>query len=354
MTYTESARAQLDALQVKDHVRILALETSCDETAAAIIEDGRTIVSNIVFSQIDLHALYGGVVPEIASRAHVEACDRVIDEALRAANMRLQDVDALAVTYGPGLVGALLTGVSCMKGLSYAANKPLIPVNHIEGHVSANYISNPDLKPPFLCLVVSGGHSHIVRVNDYGDYTLLGQTMDDAAGEAFDKVARTLGLPYPGGPSVAAAAKTGDPKAYRLPVPHVEGKYNVSFSGLKTAVLNEVNKAQMKGEEVNVPDLAASFQERIAGILAEKLLLAAADTGAKQVCLAGGVAANGRLRQLVNDGAQKLGAKVYLPELKFCGDNGAMIAAQGYYQYIAGHTAGLELNGLPTLPIDYE
>ena len=197
MTYTESARAQLDALQVKDHVRILALETSCDETAAAIIEDGRTIVSNIVFSQIDLHALYGGVVPEIASRAHVEACDRVIDEALRAANMRLQDVDALAVTYGPGLVGALLTGVSCMKGLSYAANKPLIPVNHIEGHVSANYISNPDLKPPFLCLVVSGGHSHIVRVNDYGDYTLLGQTMDDAAGEAFDKAARVLTLPYP-------------------------------------------------------------------------------------------------------------------------------------------------------------
>lgn len=187
MTYTESARAQLNALQTKDHVRILALETSCDETAAAIIENGRTIVSNIVFSQIDLHALYGGVVPEIASRAHVEACDRVIDEALRAANMRLQDVDALAVTYGPGLVGALLTGVSCMKGLSYAANKPLIPVNHIEGHVSANYISNPDLKPPFLCLVVSGGHSHIVRVNDYGDYTLLGQTMDDAAGEAFDK-----------------------------------------------------------------------------------------------------------------------------------------------------------------------
>ena len=206
MTYTESARAQLNALQTKDHVRILALETSCDETAAAIIENGRTIVSNIVFSQIDLHALYGGVVPEIASRAHVEACDRVIDEALRAANMRLQDVDALAVTYGPGLVGALLTGVSCMKGLSYAANKPLIPVNHIEGHVSANYISNPDLKPPFLCLVVSGGHSHIVRVNDYGDYTLLGQTMDDAAGEAFDKAARVLTLPYPGGPRIDAAA----------------------------------------------------------------------------------------------------------------------------------------------------
>ena len=337
-----------------EHVRILALETSCDETAAAVIEDGRKILSNAVFSQIDMHALYGGVVPEIASRAHVEACDRMIDQALQEAGMTADQLDACAVTYGPGLVGALLTGVSCMKGFSYAIGKPLIPVNHIEGHVSANYLTHPELKPPFLCLVASGGHSHIVEVQDYTHYHILGHTVDDAAGEAFDKVARTLGLPYPGGPSVANAAKTGDPKAYRLPVPHVEGKYNVSFSGLKTAVLNEVNKAQMKGEEVNVPDLAASFQERIAGILAEKLLLAAADTGAKQVCLAGGVAANGRLRQLVNDGAQKLGAKVYLPELKFCGDNGAMIAAQGYYQYIAGHTAGLELNGLPTLPIDYE
>ena len=241
-----------------------------------------------------------------------------------------------------------------LDGLAYSANKPLVPVHHLRGHIAALYLTHPELKPPFLCLVASGGHSHIVEVQDYTHYHILGHTVDDAAGEAFDKVARTLGLPYPGGPSVANAAKTGDPKAYRLPVPHVDGKYNVSFSGLKTAVLNEVNKAQMKNEEINVPDLAASFQERIAGILAEKLLLAAADTGAKQVCLAGGVAANGRLRQLVNDGAQKLGAKVYLPELKFCGDNGAMIAAQGYYQYMAGHTAGLDLNGLPTLPIDYE
>ena len=353
MTYTESARAQLDALQVKDHVRILALETSCDETAAAIIEDGRTIVSNIVFSQIDLHALYGGVVPEIASRAHVEACDRVIDEALRAADMRLQDIDALAVTYGPGLVGALLTGVSCMKGLSYAANKPLIPVNHIEGHVSANYISNPDLKPPFLCLVASGGHSHIVLVEDWCRYKILGRTVDDAAGEAYDKVARTLGLPYPGGPSVAAAARDGNPKAYKLPVPHVDGKYNVSFSGLKTAVINEVHNAEQKGQAVNVADMAASFQERIDQILAKKLLAAAADTNARQVVLAGGVAANGRLRQLVNDGAQKLGAKIFLPELKYCGDNGAMIAAQGYYEFQDGNLADWSLNGLPTLPIDY-
>ena len=252
------------------------------------------------------------------------------------------------------LIGAVLVGVNFAKGLAYSAGKPLVPVHHLRGHIAALYLTHPELKPPFLCLVASGGHSHIVEVQDYTHYHILGHTVDDAAGEAFDKVARTLGLPYPGGPSVANAAKTGNPKAYRLPVPHVDGKYNVSFSGLKTAVLNEVNQAQMKGTEIHVPDLAASFQERIAGILAEKLLLAAADTGAKQVCLAGGVAANGRLRQLVNDGAQKLGAKVYLPELKFCGDNGAMIAAQGYYQYIAGHTAGLELNGLPTLPIDYE
>ena len=333
---------------------ILAIESSCDETAAAVIRDGREIISSVVATQIEEHKLYGGVVPEIASRRHCESIVAVVDEALQKAGMKAQDVDAIAVSYAPGLIGALLVGVNFAKGLALSLDKPLIPVHHIRGHIAANYLAHPELEPPYLCLVASGGHSHIVEVQDYTHYHILGHTVDDAAGEAFDKVARTLGLPYPGGPSVANAAKTGDPKAYRLPVPHVEGKYNVSFSGLKTAVLNEVNKAQMKGEEVNVPDLAASFQERIAGILAEKLLLAAADTGAKQVCLAGGVAANGRLRQLVNDGAQKLGAKVYLPELKFCGDNGAMIAAQGYYQYIAGHTAGLELNGLPTLPIDYE
>ena len=243
---------------------------------------------------------------------------------------------------------------SLAKGLAYAANKPLVPVHHLRGHIAALYLTHPELKPPFLCLVASGGHSHIVQVEDYTRFRVLGRTVDDAAGEAFDKVARTLGLAYPGGPSIAAAAKTGDPHAYRLPVPHVEGKYNVSFSGLKTAVLNEVNQANMKGLPVNVPDLAASFQERIDGILAEKLLAAAADTGARQVCLAGGVAANGRLRQLVNDRAQKLGAQVFLPQLKFCGDNGAMIASQGYYEFAAGHTAGLDLNGLPTLPIDYQ
>ena len=336
---------------------IFGMESSCDETSAAVVrvEGGkREICSNIVASQIDTHRLYGGVVPEIASRAHIEAVSGITREALATAGIGVSDLSAVAVTAFPGLIGALLVGVNFAKAFAYAHRKPLVPVNHIMGHIAANYLVYPDLKPPFLGLVVSGSHTSLLEVSSFTEYKALGMTRDDAAGEAFDKVARTLGLPYPGGPSVAAAAKTGDPKAYRLPVPHVEGKYNVSFSGLKTAVLNEVNKAQMKGEEVNVPDLAASFQERIAGILAEKLLLAAADTGAKQVCLAGGVAANGRLRQLVNDGAQKLGAKVYLPELKFCGDNGAMIAAQGYYQYIAGHTAGLELNGLPTLSIDYE
>ena len=335
-------------------IYILGIESSCDETAASVVKNGREVLSNVISSQIALHTLYGGVVPEIASRKHIEKINQVIEQALADAHVTLEDITAIAVTYGPGLVGALLVGVSEAKAISFATGIPLVGVHHIEGHISANFIENKELEPPFICLVASGGHSHIVEVQDYTHYHILGHTVDDAAGEAFDKVARTLGLPYPGGPSVANAAKTGNPKAYRLPVPHVDGKYNVSFSGLKTAVLNEVNKAQMKGEEVNVPDLAASFQDRIAGILAEKLLLAAADTGAKQVCLAGGVAANGRLRQLVNDGAQKLGAKVYLPELKFCGDNGAMIAAQGYYQYIAGHTAGLELNGLPTLPIDYE
>ena len=341
---------------------VLGIESTCDETAASLVEDGRRLLSNVISTSVKEQALYGGVV---ASRRHCEFISATVKKALLDAGKTMDDVDAVAVTFAPGLIGAVLVGVNFAKGLAYSANKPLVPVHHLRGHIAALYLTHPELKPPFLCLVASGGHSHIVEVQDYTHYHILGHTVDDAAGEAFDKVARTLGLPYPGGPSVANAAKTGDPKAYRLPVPHVDGKYNVSFSGLKTAVLNEVNKAQMKNEEINVPDLAASFQERIAGILAEKLLLAAQDTGAKQICIAGagiarrvcvsgGVAANGRLRQLVNDGAQKLGAKVYLPELKFCGDNGAMIAAQGYYQYMAGHTAGLDLNGLPTLPIDYE
>ena len=332
---------------------ILGIESTCDETAAAIVQDGRTLISNVISTSVKEQALYGGVVPEIASRRHVEYISATVEKALADAFMEMKDIDAVAVTFAPGLIGAVLVGVNFAKGLSYASGKPLVPVHHLRGHIAANYLTHPDLKPPFLCLVASGGHSHIVMVEDWCRYRVLGRTVDDAAGEAFDKVARTLGLPYPGGPSVSAAAKGGNPRAYHLPTPHVEGKYNVSFSGLKTAVINEVHNAEQRGETINVSDMAASFQERIAQILAKKLLAAAADTGAKVVCLAGGVAANGRLRQLVNDGVQKLGAKVYLPELKYCGDNGAMIAAQGYYEYLDGNIADLTLNGLPTLPIDY-
>ena len=311
------------------------------------------MVSNVIATSVQEQALYGGVVPEIASRRHAESISGVVDKALADAGLTIGEVDGVAVTFAPGLIGAVLVGVNYAKGLAYAAGKPLIPVHHLRGHIAANYLTHPDLQPPFLCLVASGGHSHIVMVEDWCRYRVLGRTVDDAAGEAFDKVARTLGLPYPGGPSVAAAAKQGDPHAYKLPTPHVEGKYNVSFSGLKTAVINEVHNAQQKGQTVSVPDMAASFQERIAQILAKKLLAAGADTGAKTIALAGGVAANGRLRQLVNDGAQTLGARVVLPELKYCGDNGAMIAAQGYYELRDGNTADWDLNGLPTLPIDY-
>lgn len=332
---------------------ILGFESTCDETAAAVVKDGREVCSNVIATSVAEQALYGGVVPEIASRRHAENISAVAEKALADANLTMADIDAVAVTFAPGLIGAVLVGVNFAKGLAYAAGKPLVPVHHLRGHIAANYLTHPDLKPPFLCLVASGGHSHIVLVQDWCRYQILGRTVDDAAGEAFDKVARTLGLPYPGGPSVSQAARTGDPHAYRLPVPHVQGKYNVSFSGLKTAVVNEVHNAQQRGETVSVPDMAASFQERIAQILAKKLLAAAADTGAKTVCLAGGVAANGRLRQLVNDGVQKLGAKVYLPELKYCGDNGAMIAAQGYYEYLDDNLADWTLNGLPTLEIDY-
>ena len=332
---------------------ILGIESSCDETAAAVVEDGKILHSNVISTSVKEQALYGGVVPEIASRRHAEYISATVEQALRDAGMTIADMDAVAVTFAPWLIGAVLVGVNFAKGLAYGAGKPLVPVHHLRGHIAANYLTHPELKPPFLCLVASGGHSHIVEVQDWCRYRVLGRTVDDAAGEAFDKVARTLGLPYPGGPSIARAAKTGNPRAYRLPTPKVEGKYNVSFSGLKTAVVNEVHNAEQRGGAVNVPDMAASFQERIAQILARKLLDAAADTGAKTICLAGGVAANGRLRQLVNDGAQKLGARVYLPELKFCGDNGAMIAAQGYYEYQDGNLAGLGLNGLPTLAIDY-
>ncbi|HIX95255.1 MAG TPA: tRNA (adenosine(37)-N6)-threonylcarbamoyltransferase complex transferase subunit TsaD [Candidatus Gemmiger excrementipullorum] len=332
---------------------VLGIESTCDETAAAIVENGRAVRANMIATSVKEQALYGGVVPEIASRRHAECISAVADKALADAGLTMDDIGAVAVTFAPGLIGAVLVGVNFAKGLAYAAGKPLVPVHHLRGHIAANYLTHPALKPPFLCLVASGGHSHIVLVEDWCRYKVLGRTVDDAAGEAYDKVARTLGLAYPGGPSIAAAAKHGDPHAYKLPVPHVEGKYNVSFSGLKTAVINEVHNAAQRGEPVDVAGMAASFQERIDQILARKLLAAAADTGARTVCLAGGVAANGRLRQLVNDGTQKLGAQVFLPELKYCGDNGAMIAAQGYYEYLDGNLADWTLNGLPTLPIDY-
>ena len=331
---------------------VLGIESTCDETAAAIVENGRKVISNIISTSVKEQALYGGVVPEIASRRHAEYISATVDKALADANMTIADVDAVAVTFAPGLIGAVLVGVNFAKGLAYAANKPLVPVHHLRGHIAANYLTHQDLKPPFLCLVASGGHSHIVLVEDWCRYKILGRTVDDAAGEAYDKVARTLGLPYPVAPALPPRG-TATPRPTNCLCPMWTANYNVSFSGLKTAVINEVHNAEQKGQAVNVADMAASFQERIDQILAKKLLAAAADTNAQQVVLAGGVAANGRLRQLVNDGAQKLGAKVYLPELKYCGDNGAMIAAQGYYEYQDGNLADWTLNGLPTLPIDY-
>ena len=336
-------------------MRVLGIETSCDETGIAIFDDQKGILSHQLYSQVKLHADYGGVVPELASRDHVRKTIPLIQAALQEAGLGKDDIDGIAYTAGPGLVGAILVGATIGRSLAMAWGKPAVAVHHMEGHLLAPMLEERAPEFPFVALLVSGGHSMLVRVDGIGSYQLLGESIDDAAGEAFDKTAKLMGLDYPGGPLLSRLAEKGTTGRFTFPRPMTDRPgLDMSFSGLKTAVLNEVNQAQMKGADINVPDLAASFQERIAGILAEKLLLAAADTGAKQVCLAGGVAANGRLRQLVNDGAQKLGAKVYLPELKFCGDNGAMIAAQGYYQYMAGHTAGLDLNGLPTLPIDYE
>ena len=334
-------------------MKILGIETSCDDTCAAVVEDGRTILSTETATSAAEQNLYGGVVPEIASRRHIENISQVAQAALKRAGCAIEDVDAVAVTFAPGLIGAVLVGVNFAKSLAYAANKPLVPVHHLRGHIAALYLTHPELEPPFLCLVASGGHSHIVEVQDYTKCRVLGRTVDDAAGESFDKVARVLGLGYPGGPAVSKAAEGGDPRAYKLPVPHAAGPYDVSFSGLKTAVMNAVHNARQKGGDVSVPDMAASFQYRITEILAEKLLSAARDTGAKRVCIAGGVAANGALREKLETGAKRLGARLYLPKLSLCGDNAAMIASQGYYEFLDGNVADLSLNGLATLEIDY-
>ena len=351
MNYEQSAKAQTERLMADGHATILAIESSCDETAAAIVRDGRQVISSVISSQIPLHAMYGGVVPEIASRAHVESVDPVVDEALKKAGMTLADVDAVAVTYGPGLVGALLIGVSAAKALAYAADKPLIPVNHIEGHVSANYVAHPDLEPPFVCLVASGGHSHIVRVEDYGVYTLLGQTMDDAAGEAFDKAARVLGLPYPGGPLLDKLSREGNPHALKLPHVQTPGRYDYSFSGLKTAVINCVHTRELRGQpldEETKADIAASFTDALVRTIVTRVsrLLERSDVPA--LVLAGGVAANSHLRAALTELCGRLGRPLYLPPLSLCGDNAAMIAAQGYYEYRAGNLAPLSQNAYAT------
>ena len=349
MSYQSESRRALASLREKEHIRILAIESSCDETAAAVVEDGRRILSNAVFTQIDLHALYGGVVPEIASRAHVEKVDRMVDEALRRAGMALGDVDAIACTYGPGLVGALLIGVSCAKGLAFAAHKPLVPVNHIEGHICANFLTSPELEPPFACLVVSGGHSHLFSVDDYGVYRILGQTQDDAAGEAFDKAARVLNIPYPGGPLLDKLAEEGDPKALRLPRPHTEGRYDYSFSGLKTAFINAVHNARQKGEALRDADLAASFRAAVVSFLVDRAMLAADDLHLTKMALAGGVSANRLLRREMTAACRKRGIALYMPALNLCGDNAAMIGSAAYYRLQRGEMADLTLNARPSL-----
>ena len=349
MSYQSESRRALASLREKEHIRILAIESSCDETAAAVVEDGRRILSNAVYTQIDLHALYGGVVPEIASRAHVEKVDRMVDEALRQAGMALGDVDAIACTYGPGLVGALLIGVSCAKGLAFAAHKPLVPVNHIEGHICANFLTSPELEPPFACLVVSGGHSHLFSVDDYGVYRILGQTQDDAAGEAFDKAARVLNIPYPGGPLLDKLAEEGDPKALRLPRPHTEGRYDYSFSGLKTAFINAVHNARQKGEALRNADLAASFRAAVVSFLVDRAMLAADDLHLTKMALAGGVSANRLLRREMTAACRKRGIALYMPALNLCGDNAAMIGSAAYYRLQRGEMADLTLNARPSL-----
>lgn len=333
-------------------IKILAIESSCDETAAAVVVNGRDVRSNIISSQIALHTLYGGVVPEIASRKHVENINYVIQEALDTAQMTLDDMDAIAVTYGPGLVGALLVGVAEAKAISYAKHLPLIGVHHIEGHISANYIENKDLEPPYICLVVSGGHSHLVKVLDYGEYQVLGRTRDDAAGEAFDKVARAIGLGYPGGPKIDKAAKEGNPQAISFPRASIaDHPYDFSFSGLKSAVLNYLNQCEMKGESYNQADVAASFQQAVVDVLTDHAMMAMQEFGMKKLAIAGGVASNTALRKAMQEKCAANGITFYSPSPILCTDNAAMIGAAGYYEYLKGVHSGLDLNAVPNLKL---
>ncbi len=331
---------------------ILGIESSCDETAAAVVADGREVLSNVINSQIDLHKIYGGVVPEIASRKHIENISFVVDEALEKAGVSFSDITAIAVTYGPGLVGALLVGVSYAKALSFALSKPLVPVHHIRGHITANYIEHPEIETPYVCLVASGGHSHIVKVNSYTDFEVIARTRDDAAGEAYDKIARVLGLGYPGGPLIDKLAKEGNPDAIRFPrVQMAEGSLDFSFSGVKTAVINYLHKAEQKGEAVNKKDVAASFQEAVCDALSSHTLLAAKREGVKTVALAGGVASNSALRAKMSEMCEKEGIKVIYPSPVLCTDNGAMIASAGYFGYKSGNFAELDLNAAPSLEL---
>ncbi|MEI3525180.1 MAG: tRNA (adenosine(37)-N6)-threonylcarbamoyltransferase complex transferase subunit TsaD [Eubacteriales bacterium] len=339
-------------MNTKKDIYILGIESSCDETAASVVKNGREVLSNVISSQIDLHTLYGGVVPEIASRKHIERINQVIEEALTTANMTLDDLDAIGVTYGPGLVGALLVGVAEAKAISYAKKLPLVGVHHIEGHISANYIENPDLEPPFVCLVVSGGHTHLVVVRDYGKYEILGRTRDDAAGEAFDKVARAIGLGYPGGPKIDKISKEGNPEAIAFPRPKFEDSpYDFSFSGLKSAVLNYLNGCQMKGIEVNRADVAASFQKAVCDVLVEHAMIAVKESGLNKFAIAGGVASNSALRAAFEKACAERDIEFYHPSPIFCTDNAAMIGAAAYYEFIAGKRDGLDLNAVPNLKL---
>lgn len=336
---------------MKKDIIVLGIETSCDETSASVVKNGKTVMSNVIYSQIDIHKKFGGVVPEIASRNHIEAIGKVVKEALDEASITLDDIDVVAATYGPGLVGALLVGLSYGKALAYGKGIPFVGVNHIEGHISANYLDG-DFEPPFICLIASGGHSHIVFVKDYGEYEVLGRTVDDAAGEAFDKVARALGLGYPGGPKIDEISKNGDPYKYNFPKSFMEkDNFDFSFSGLKTAVINQLHKERQNGNEVNIADYAASFQMNVVDVLSSKLIEAARYKNINKISIAGGVASNSLLRERLLKLADEEGFMIHFPKQVYCTDNGAMIASAGYFDYIRGKVSGLDLNAIPYLKL---